>query len=148
MSLCICTAMVMELLESFGNFGKIIFIFHFLFKLLCINLCLHKPEGLSRGLSLYNCIVEFFWSNSGLFNSNVACWGRKPNFGIHGFWIRISRLYYIVINKFAEYASVAHKDLTVGIEIQYWLNKKGKKLKSCLLKFLLFRLKVNFSMEW
>lgn len=111
--------MVMELLESFGNFSKIILIFHFLLKLLYINLCLHKPEGLSRDLGLYNCIVEFFWSKSGLFYSNVACRGRKPNFGIHGFWIRVLRLYYIVINKFAEYAPVAHKDLTVGIEMRY-----------------------------
>lgn len=52
--------MVMELLESFGNFNKIIFIFHFLLNLLYINLCLHKPEGLSKDLSLYNCIVDFF----------------------------------------------------------------------------------------
>lgn len=60
MSLCVSTAMVMELLESFRNFSKIILIFHFLLKLLYINLCLHKPEGLSKDLSLYNCIVDFF----------------------------------------------------------------------------------------
>lgn len=59
-SLCICTAMVMELLESFGNFSKIMLIFHFLLKFLYINLCLHKPEGLSKNLSLYNCLVDFF----------------------------------------------------------------------------------------
>lgn len=52
--------MVMELLESFGNFSKIILIFHFPLKLLYINLCLHKPEGLSKDLSLYNYIVDFF----------------------------------------------------------------------------------------
>lgn len=41
-----------------------------------------------------------------------------------GFWIRVLRLYYIVINKFAENAPVAHKDLTNGIEMQYRLNKR------------------------
>lgn len=38
-------------------------------------------------------------------------------------------MYYIVINKFAEYAPVAHDDLTVGIEILYWLNKKTPNIK-------------------
>lgn len=73
--------------------------------------------------------MDFFGVSSGLFYSNVACWGRKPNFGIHGFWIRVLRMYYIVISKFAEYAPVAHDDLTVGIEILYWLNKKTPNIK-------------------
>lgn len=55
-----CTTMVMEALESSGNFSKIIFILHFLLKVLYINPCLHKPEWVSRDLSLYNCTGEFF----------------------------------------------------------------------------------------
>lgn len=59
--------MVMELLESFRNFSKIILIFRFLLKLLYINLCLHKPEGLSKDLSLDNCIADFFWVSQDFF---------------------------------------------------------------------------------
>ncbi|CAN8203373.1 unnamed protein product, partial [Coccothraustes coccothraustes] len=35
--------------------------------LLYINLCLHKPEGLSKDLSLYNCIVDFFGASQDFF---------------------------------------------------------------------------------
>lgn len=55
-----CTAMVMGVLESSGNPSKIILLFRFLLKVLYINRCLHKPEWVSRDLSLYNCTVEFF----------------------------------------------------------------------------------------
>lgn len=58
--LYICTAMVMEALESSGNVSKIILIFNFFLKAFYINPCLHKPEWVSRDLSLYNCTVEFF----------------------------------------------------------------------------------------
>lgn len=47
--------------------------FYFLLKVLYINLCLHKPEWVSRDLSLYNCTVEFFGVSQDFFNSNVAC---------------------------------------------------------------------------
>lgn len=52
--------MVMEALESSGNVSKIILIFNFFLKVFYINPCLHKPEWVSRDLSLYNCTVEFF----------------------------------------------------------------------------------------
>lgn len=67
MSLFMCTAIVMEVLESSRNFSKIIFIFHFLLKVFYINLCLHKPEWVSRDLSLYNCTVEFFGASQDFF---------------------------------------------------------------------------------